>query len=159
MAFFTGEHGSLALEGSKIASVQNWSFTVSVQAVDTSALGSTDTTIIPCKRTTTGSCRILYYQEKSGDLSDSAASMFIRKISKTATGGAGTEAPLGQGDQEISNELFSDLTLKINDGTNDGLFVKMRILITSMTLTMSVGEICAADIQFQSSGAIEGLEL
>ncbi len=159
MAFFTGEHGSLELEGNKIASVQNWSFSVNVQTVDTSALGSTDTTILPVKRTTTGSCRILYYQEDSGKLSDSAASMFIRKISKTATGGAGTEAPLGQGDQESSNELFSDLKLKINDGSSQGLFVEMKILITSMTLTMSVGEICAADIQFQNSGAIAGLKL
>ena len=166
MAFFTGEHGSLELEGNKIAAVQNWSFSVSVQSADTSTLGSTDTTIVPIKRTTTGSCRILYYQEKSGKQSNTAASRFIRKISRTATGGAGTEATLSQGTEytsvsnfnERNSKLFSDLKLKIDDGTTQGLYVEMRILITSMTLTMSVGEICAADIQFQNNGAVKGLQ-
>ena len=161
MAFFTGEHGSLELEGNKIAAVQNWSFSVSVQSADTSTLGSTDTTIVPIKRTTTGSCRILYYQEKSGKQSNTAASRFIRKISKEPTV-AGTEATLSQGTaattvSNLDSKGFSDLKLKIDDGTDQGLFVEMRILITSMTLTMSVGEICAADIQFQNNGAIKGI--
>tara|TARA_R110002012_G_scaffold94523_1_gene228815 strand:- start:1373 stop:1864 length:492 start_codon:yes stop_codon:yes gene_type:complete len=162
MAFFTGEHGSLELEGNKIAAVQNWSFSVNVQSVDTSSLGSTDATIIPVKRTTTGSCRILYYQEKPGDQSNTAASRFIRKISKEPTV-AGTEATLSQGTaattvSNLDSKGFSDLKLKIDDGTDQGLFVEMRILITSMTLTMSVGEICAADIQFQNNGAVKGLQ-
>ena len=126
---------------------------------DTSALGSTDTTIIPVKRTTTGSCRILYYREEGSSFNNSAASRFITKISKKPTGGAGSEARLGQGNDGGSNELFSDLKLKIDNGIDQGLFVEMRILITSMTLTMSVGEICAADIQFQSNGAVTGLDL
>lgn len=159
MAFFTGEHGSLELEGNKIAAVQNWSFSVNVQSVDTSSLGSTDTTILPVKRTTTGSCRILYYQEEGSDLNNSAASRFIRKISKTATGGAGTEAPIRQGALTSADSMYSPLKLKIDNGTDQGSFVEMDILITSMTLTMSVGEICAADIQFQSNGAVTDLDL
>ena len=39
MAFFTGVNGSLELEGTKIAAVQNWSFTINVQTADTSTLG------------------------------------------------------------------------------------------------------------------------
>ena len=161
MAFFTGEHGSLELEGNKIAAVQNWSFSVNVQSADTSTLGSTDTTIVPIKRTTTGSCRILYYQEEPGDQNNTAASRFIRKISKEPTV-AGTEATLSQGTaattvSNLDSKGLSDLKLKIDDGTDQGLFVEMRILITSMTLTMSVGEICAADIQFQNNGAVKGL--
>ncbi len=161
MAFFTGEHGSLELEGNKIAAVQNWSFSVNVQSADTSTLGSTDTTIVPIKRTTTGSCRILYYQEGPGDQNNTAASRFIRKISKEPTV-AGTEATLSQGTaattvSNLDSKGLSDLKLKIDDGTDQGLFVEMRILITSMTLTMSVGEICAADIQFQNNGAVKGL--
>jgi len=157
MAFFTGEHGSLELEGTRIASVQNWNFTVSVQSVDTSTLGATDTTIVPVKRTTTGSCRILYYQDEAGtpDATNSATT-FIRKIAK-ATTSTTVGADLWQGNS--TDELFSELKLKVDDGSTNGRLIEMRILITSLTVTMSVGEIFAADIQFQNNGAIKGLDL
>jgi len=157
MAFFTGEHGSLELEGTRIASVQNWSFAVNVASVDTSTLGSTDTTIAPVKRTTTGSCRILYYQQTAGTKSTgNSATTFINKIAKATT--SNTEgAALWQGNS--TDELFSELKLKVDDGSTNGRLIEMRILITSLTVTMSVGEIFAADIQFQNNGAIKGLDL
>lgn len=157
MAFFTGTHGSLELEGVKIAAVQNWSFTVNVQTADSSTLGATDTTIVPVRRTTTGSCRILYYQEVLGVKSGiDSASRFINKVSIARTAGE-VGAPLNQN----GDEIFTTLQLKVDDGStgSDGRHIEMRILITSLTLTMSVGEIFAADIQFQNNGAIKGLDL
>ncbi len=157
MAFFTGTHGSLELEGAKIAAVQNWSFTVNVQTADSSTLGATDTTIVPVRRTTTGSCRILYYQEVLGVKSGiDSASRFINKVAIARTAGE-VGAPLNQNGAEI----FTTLQLKVDDGSTgvDGRHIEMRILITSLTLTMSVGEIFAADIQFQNNGAIKGLDL
>ena len=157
MAFFTGTHGSLELEGAKIAAVQNWSFTVNVQTADSSTLGATDTTIVPVRRTTTGSCRILYYQEVLGVKSGTdSASRFINKVAIARTAGE-IGAPLNQN----GDEIFTTLQLKVDDGStgSDGRHIEMRILITSLTLTMSVGEIFAADIQFQNNGAIKGLDL
>lgn len=161
MAFFTGTHGSLELEGAKIAAVQNWSFTVNVQTADSSTLGATDTTIVPVRRTTTGSCRILYYQEVLGVKSGiDSASRFINKVSIARTAGE-IGAPLNQN----GDEIFTTLQLKVDDGSVEagggvsGRHIEMRILITSLTLTMSVGEILAADIQFQNNGAIKGLDL
>lgn len=160
MAFFTGTHGSLELEGVKIAAVQNWSFTVNVQTAEVTPLGGTDTTIIPVKRTTTGSCRILYYQNVTGTKdSTSSSSAFINKIAKVRNAPPLTGAPLEQGDNDPSDDVFSLLRLKMDDGSTTGRFVEMRILITSLTVTMSVGEIFAADIQFQNNGAIKGLDL
>nr|BAR39989.1 phage major tail protein 2 [uncultured Mediterranean phage uvMED] len=160
MAFFTGANGSLELEGVKIAAVQNWSFTVNVQTAEVTPLGGTDTTIIPVKRTTTGSCRILYYQNVTGTKdSTSSSSAFINKIAKAKNPPPLTGAPLEQGDNDPSGDVFSLLRLKMDDGSATGRFVEMRILITSLTVTMSVGEIFAADIQFQNNGAIKGLDL
>ena len=157
MAFFTGANGSLELEGDKIAAVQNWSLSVNVQSADTSTLGATDTTIIPIKRTTTGSCRILYYQDTAGKKDGkTSATAFIKKIAKIRNAAPATGAPLNQGNE--SNENFSDLKLNMDDGKNIR-YIELRILITSLTVTMSVGEIFAADIQFQNNGAIKGLDL
>ena len=157
MAFFSGVNGSLELEGTKIAAVQNWSFSVNVQSADTSTLGATDTTIIPIKRTTTGSCRILYYQEVLGvkSVTDSA-SRFINKIAIATQPGE-----IGAALNQNGDQIFSTLRLKLDDGSTgvDGRYIEMRILITSLTVTMSVGEIFAADIQFQNNGAIKGLDL
>ena len=160
MTFFSGADGSLELEGVKIANVQNWSFTVNVQSADTTTLGGTDTTIIPVKRTITGSCRILYYQEKVGDTGEAnTASAFINKIIKARDGepDEATNSSLKQGNEP--NENFSDLKLKVDDGSDTEREIYMRILITSLTMTMAVGEIFAADIQFQSNGVVANLDL
>jgi hypothetical protein len=159
MALFSGASGSLELEGVKIANVQNWSFTVSVQSADTTTLGGTDTTILPIKRTTTGSCRILYYQETAGSKSQTvSASAFINKIVKARKNDDATNRNLKQG-SETRTENFSDLRLKVDDGSSTGREIYMRILITSLTMTMTVGEIFAADIQFQSNGVVAELDL
>ena len=156
-AFFTGANGSLELEGEKIAAVQNWSFTVNVQTAEVTPLGATDTTIVPIRRTTTGSCRILYYQDVAGGKdSKTSATAFIGKIAKARRDPPKTGAPLWQGNTK--DEIMSDLKLIMNDGLKIR-YVQMRILITSLTVTMSVGEIFAADIQFQNNGAIKGLDL
>lgn len=159
MALFSGAHGSLELEGVKIANVQNWSFTVNVQAADTSTLGTTDTTIVPIKRTTTGSCRIFYYQEVPTKKSkENSASAFINKIAKARGSGDATNRRLTQGN-DSADENFSDLRLKVDDGSSTGREIYMRILITSLTMAMTVGEIFAADIQFQANGVIAGIDL
>ena len=158
MALFSGANGSLELEGVKIANVQNWSFTVNVQAAETSTLGTTDTTIVAIKRTTTGSCRILYYQEHVGSKSKTnSASAFINKIVKARKNNDATNRDLTQGNE--ANENFSDLRLKVDDGSATGREIYMRILITSLTMSMTVGEIFAADIQFQANGVVAGLDL
>jgi len=156
-AFFTGANGSLELEGTKIAAVQNWSFTVNVQTAEVTPLGATDTTIVPIRRTTTGSCRILYYQDVAGKKDNTtSATAFIAKIAKVRRDPPATGAPLWQGNTE--DEIMSELKLSMDDGRNIR-YIQMKILITSLTVTMSVGEIFAADIQFQNNGAIKGLDL
>lgn len=159
MALFSGASGSLELEGVKIANVQNWSFTVNVQSADTTTLGGTDTTILPIKRTTTGSCRIFYYQEVPGEKSTAnSASAFINKIAKARENNDATNRNLKQG-SEAATENFSDLRLKVDDGSTAGREIYMRILITNLTMSMSVGEVFAADIQFQANGVVAGLDL
>ena len=41
----------------------------------------------------------------------------------------------------------------MNDGTSAGKFIELRALLTNVSLAMSVGEVVAADVQFQSNGA------
>ena len=161
MAFFTGTNGKLQLDGQTIAAVQNWTLNVSVQTVSTKKLGDTDDTIEAIGRSTTGSCRVLYYQEVLGTISkNDSASTFLNKVIKTREGG---DNPYGgtltQGDTKGEN--FVDLKLIVKDGSTQGRFIKLRALITNISLAMSTGEILAADIQFQANGAppMDGVDI
>ena len=151
MAFFTGTKGSLLLEGNTIASVQNWTVSTTVSLLNTRTLSESDDTFEPDGRSTSGSCRVLYYDDGSGNINSNNASTFIQKVIKARDGSPGYGASLYQGNEP--DEYRSSLRLKVDDGSADGRYIEMRILITNVTLTMSVGEIFAADITFQASGA------
>ena len=144
--FYTGRHGSLLLDGDTIAQVQNWTVSTTVSLLNVRTLQESDDRFFPESRTTSGSCRILYY-----DSAVNNASSFINKVIKARDGSPGLSASLYQGNEP--DEYRSDLRLKVDDGTADGRYIEMRVLITNVTLTMAVGEIFAADITFQASGA------
>ena len=139
------------LDGSAIAQVQNWSVSTTVSLLNVRTLEETDDRFFPESRTTSGSCRVLYYDEGAGSKGTNNASTLLNKVIKARDGSPGQSASLYQGNEP--NEYRSDLRLKVDDGTADGRYIEMRVLITNVTLTMAVGEIFAADITFQASGA------
>ena len=59
--FYTGRHGSLLLDGDTIAQVQNWTVSTTVSLLNVRTLQESDDRFFPESRTTSGSCRILYY--------------------------------------------------------------------------------------------------
>jgi len=163
MAVFTGATGKLFLNdttnnsdpGTEIAKVQNWSVSSSVSLISNKTLGDTDDTFVPIGRSTTGSCRILYYQEVLGTSnSDNSASTFLNKVFKPRSADSGFDngASLDQNEADTDLKNFR-LRLNIDDGTTSGKFIDMRVFITNISLSMSVGDIVAADIQFQCQGA------
>ncbi len=166
MAVFTGATGKLFLiketDGEadtavEIAAVQNWSVSSSVSLISTKTLSQTDDVFTPVGRSTTGSCRILYYQETLGSKTLSSgtgsASTFLNKIIKQRDS---TTIPSGASLDQ--NELFAStkafkIRLKIDDTSDNGKFIDMRVFITNISLSMSVGDVVAADVQFQCQGA------
>jgi len=169
MANFTGATGKLFLNntadnsdpGTEIAKVQNWSFSTSVSLVSTKTLGQTDDVFTPVGRSTTGSCRILYYQENLGLKNpNNSASTFLNKVLKQRDSAADivNGASLDQNDSDVATKTFR-IRLNIDDGTSNGKFIDMRVFITSISMSMSVGEVLAADIQFQCQGAPVALDI
>ena len=170
MAYFTGATGKLFLiketDGEadtavEIAAVQNWSVSSSVSLISTKTLSQTDDVFTPVGRSTTGSCRILYYQETLGqkalssstesDSTDSA-STFLNKIIKQRDSTIPSGASLDQNELFASTKAFK-IRLKIDDTSDNGKFIDMRVFITNISLSMSVGDVVAADVQFQCQGA------
>ena len=153
MSYYTGSSGSLLLEGAEIAAVQSWSISTSVSLLSVRTLAETDDRFIASGRSTTGSCRVLYYQETPGQKGTNNASTFLNKVIKQRESGGDffQGATLDQGNTD--GEKRSQLRLKIDDGSTNGRFIDMRVIITNVSMTMAVGEILAADITFQAHGA------
>lgn len=164
MAVFTGATGKLFLNdttnnvapGTEIAKVQNWSLNTSVSLVSTKTLNETDDVFVPVGRSTTGSCRILYYQDNLGtqNLNDSASTFLNKIIKQREFGSRGATLDQNANDASLSNFR---IRLHVDDGSSFGKFIDMRVFITSAALSMSVGDVLAADISFQCQGAPVGV--
>ena len=67
MAFYTGRTGSLAVNGTQVAKIRDWSIETSVELLSTNTIDSTSNTFVPGVKGATGSATLMYYRtETSG---------------------------------------------------------------------------------------------
>ena len=147
-SFFSGSTGELRLiDGTtdkKVGKVRDWQFSSSVNMLQTTTLGDTDGTVTPGVRTQTGSFTLYYYDE-TDDSSNAYASTIIKKLLKPATKYSDDPGVAAE------NEKFT-LKLKVNAGTS-GKWVKAEVYLNSVSMSMAVGEVLAAQCQFTVDGA------
>ena len=150
MSYFSGRDGAVYMDISgtwtKVGKATNWQLTSSQASLDTTTLEDTDRTMIAGVRSTTGSCRILYYQT-SNDNSGNYASQLINKLIKKATL---NQPGIAQDPENVLMRFY------VNDGSGGdqhGRYVEVDAVLTSAAMSMAVGEIFAADISFDVNGA------
>jgi hypothetical protein len=131
MTYYSGKDGTLTYNGSSVAKVSNWSFSSSVDALETTAISESERSYVPGLRQATGSATIFYY--------DDAPKPLLQRIIGTS---AVSESDI--------------LALKLGWG---GKYVQGNVIITSGELNCSVGEVMQATIQFQFTGALTGVTL
>ena len=130
-----------------LAKVTSWSLQTSAAVLSTTTLGDTDNTSTYGVRSSQGSCRIFYY--KDGSKND--CSYLLNKLLKVRTDNTDpTEAGVADAPEPVR------LCLDIMDGSTPKTF-DFSALITSANMTMNVGEVVAAEIQFTVQGAFRGL--
>lgn len=148
MAYYSGQQGALYIDGVKAAKVQNWAFNTTQEVLPTMSLEDTDSTSIAGMRSISGSCRLFYYQASPGSGGD--VTKLINKCMKT-----GTDAE--DGANAVSTP--AKLKLQIIDGSAAGRYIEFHVWITSLAMSMAIGEVLSADIQFQVTGAPVALAL
>lgn len=143
MAFYSGSNGELLINGQRAARVSNWAFSSNLGVLDTTSLADTDKTGTPGIRSTSGSCSLFYY---SDDITlTNSASTLINKLIKA-------KLPGGTPGQAAETELVQ-LKLKVNDASTSGKYITGNVYLTSVSMTMAVGEVLSADCSFEFSGA------
>ena len=148
MPFYAGQQGKLYIDGSSTsaAKVVNWAFRSAQSIVDTTALADTDRTAVYGVRSLSGSCRLYYYRDTTGASVTNDCATLLSKVLKVSEGTA-----VGDGENAASDSV--KLRLFIDDGTEAGKFIDIPALISGVSMSMSVGDVLAADITFESNGA------
>jgi len=146
MPFYAGQQGKLFIDSSKTAAakVVSWRFTSTANVLDTTTLSDTDRTLIYGTRSMSGSCRLYYYNYADGSATKNDCGLLLSKIIKE-----GSSA--GDGENAASDPVT--LRLYVDDGSKDGRYLDLPALITNASMSMSVGEVLAADISFEVNGA------
>jgi len=148
--YYSGKEGELLIDGTKVAKVRSWSFTFNQAILETVSLEDTDRTIIPGIRSYTGNASIYYYQDSAGSGSGSLSTLINNVIKTSNTIGDGTNT------ESTTNFVFK---LRIKDGSSGGRYIQFAAQPTSLTMTNSVGEVMAADLNFEVNGAPTDLDL
>ena len=157
MSFHTGSDGQLwfaeqgaipdadgTLPGQTlIAKVRSWSFTSTTATLDVTALGDTDKTFREGIRTASGNASIFYYTKSPNE--GNASQLINKQLGDRDDPNVGTNS-------EDEPGKFS-LKFLIGRGSQNPYYIICRVSITSMSLTMSVGDVCSADIAFDVNGA------
>lgn len=130
MAVLTGKNGSLRWSGSTVGKVRSWSLDINRDALETTNLGVSDRTYASGMRGATGSAEIMY------DPTDLTAANLLNSVLSNDDNSAGS------------------VTFFLNTATGKGL--SCSALVTSVSPSVSVGDIQVCSVSFQVSGPLSG---
>ncbi len=133
MTVLTGADGQLLNGNQAFAKCRDWSITINRDALEDTCLGNMDRTYVEGLRGTTGSATLLY------DPGNSVANNFLNTILE---------------DSGSTQELTFKLNRK-NLGNGGGSFTCNGFL-TSISPSISVGDVQAVNVSFQVSGKPSG---
>ena len=146
MTFYSGQNGRMQIAGVKAAKVQAWTINTSMSPLATTTLEDNDQTFISGLRTTTGTCRLFYYD----DGNKNSCSTLIKKLMKAQKSGGEPGHALKPENVILKLEVVEGSTTKT---------ITVEALLTSVSMAMAVGEVLSADVAFQVNGAIDAMGL
>lgn len=135
MAFFTGRTGSLAVNGTQVAKIRDWSIETTVELLGTNTIESTSNTFVPGVKGATGSATLMYYRTEASDTGKTQFTTLLNKIQKTG-----------------AIETSDRVEIELNVGTDSKDDIKFNAYITSATVSTSTGELAVVPINFTVDG-------
>ena len=128
-----------------VARVTTWSFTASQETLDVTTLGDRDRQIIGGTRSLSGSASISWYSAAGATAGDKMASTLLGNLIKTGSSAG------------VSDQVA--LTLGITDYDGDEKSITMTVVLTSIAMTSSQGEVLSAEVSFEAASAPSALTL
>jgi len=135
MAFYTGRTGSLAVNGTQVAKIRDWSIETTVELLSTNTIESTSNTFVPGVKGATGSATLMYYRTEASDVGKTQFTTLLNKIQKTG-----------------AIQTSDRVEIELNVGTDAKDDIKFNAYITSATVSTSTGELAVVPINFTVDG-------
>ena len=120
-----------------VATVTTWSFTASQETLDVTTLGDRDRQLVGGTRSISGSASISWYSASGATAGQTQASTLMGKLLKT--GGAVSETV--------------EISLGITDHAGTEKVTTMSVILTSIQMTNSQGEVLSAEVSFEAAYA------
>ena len=130
----------------EVATVTTWSFTASQETLDVTTLGDRDRQLIGGTRSISGSASISWYSAAGATSTHTQASALMAKLVKTGTDAA-----------NASDQV--ELSLGITDHAGTEKVTTMTVILTSIAMTSSQGEVLSAEVSFEAADAPSALTL
>ena len=121
----------------EVATVTTWSFTASQETLDVTTLGDRDRQLVGGTRSISGSASISWYSASGAASTHTQASALMGKLVKT-NGSASETVPLSLG---------------ITDHAGAEKVTTMSVILPSITMTHSQGEVLSAEVSFEAASA------
>ena len=148
--YYSGQDGKLFVDSEnasisstdEIAKVRSWSFTLNTAVLETVSLGDFDRTIIPGISSVTGSCSIYYYAQSTTDFRNANDNGLLsaKMIGTMLPRNGNTPQPLERPKVKFRLQVDSKH------------YIDLNAVITSFSMTNSVGEIMSAEVNFEGDG-------
>ncbi len=129
--------------GTNAATITTWSFTASQETIDITTLSDRDRKLMGGTRSISGSASISWYSDSTNAAANVQAQALIEDLIKT--------------DNSASNEV--ELTLGITDHASAEKSITMTVILTSIAMTSSQGEVLSAEVSFEAVSAPSALSL
>ena len=143
MGYYSGSDGFMKVGGTNAASITTWSFTASQETIDITTLSDRDRKLMGGTRSISGSASISWYSDSTNAAANVQAQALIEDLIKT--------------DNSASNEV--ELTLGITDHASAEKSITMTVILTSIAMTSSQGEVLSAEVSFEAVSAPSALSL
>ncbi len=140
MGYYSGGDGFMKVGNTEVATVTTWNFTASQETLDITTLGDYDRKLMGGTRSISGSASISWYSDTTNAAGNTQAATLLGKLIKT-----GTDASSGSD--------TASLSLGIKDHAGSTKFIEMTVVLTSIAMTSSQGEVLSAEVSFEATGA------
>ena len=145
MGYYSGGDGLMKVGSTTVATVTTWSFTASQETLDITTLGDRDRQLVGGTRSVSGSASISWYSASGASAGQKMASTLMGNLIKTGASAAASD--------QVA------LTLGITDYDGDEKSITMTVVLTSIAMTSSQGEVLSAEVSFEAAAAPSALTL
>ena len=137
MGYYSGGDGLMKVGSTAVATVTTWSFTASQETLDITTLGDRDRKLMGGTRSISGTASISWYSASGSNSTQTQASVLMGNLVKTN----------GAASDEVT------LSLGITDHADAEKVTTMTVVLTSIAMTSSQGEVLSAEVSFEAASA------